>query len=232
MTSSSTLLDFLLPLLFHLFNLSSIWYSYSPYNIGQSCMGFLRHRCRSHIHSAGVVRKKLNRFLLCWTMFSSRLHSTKYCSESPWNVFNEWKSFICRCIKRSNWQICDASFSVPSSLPPILLSPTTPLFFLLFLFSSLVMFFIFFLCLLFSSILLSLFLHHSTSLPLTPLSLTIPFPCRHNWYVLPPSHTATLLIILNLLTILLTTLILHLSFFGRLLALYKRNLLRVQCLTR
>ena len=37
---------------------------------------------------------------------------------------------------------------------------------------------------------------------------------------------------LNLLTILLSTLILHLGFFGRLLALYKRNLLRVQFLTR
>eukprot|EP00428_Durinskia_dybowskii_P066072 CAMPEP_0170368682 /NCGR_PEP_ID=MMETSP0117_2-20130122/7582_1 /TAXON_ID=400756 /ORGANISM="Durinskia baltica, Strain CSIRO CS-38" /LENGTH=555 /DNA_ID=CAMNT_0010623355 /DNA_START=869 /DNA_END=2536 /DNA_ORIENTATION=- len=49
----------------------------------------------------------------------------------------------------------------------------------------------------------------------------------HNWYVLPPSNTATLLIILNLLTILMSTLILHLSFFGRLLALYKRNLNRV-----
>jgi hypothetical protein len=55
---------------------------------------------------------------------------------------------------------------------------------------------------------------------------------RHNWYVLPPSHTATLLIVLNLLTILLSTLILHLGFFGRLLALYKRNLLRVQGLTK
>ena len=54
----------------------------------------------------------------------------------------------------------------------------------------------------------------------------------HNWYVLPPSHTATLLIVLNLLTILLSTLILHLGFFGRLLALYNRNLLRVQYLTR
>ena len=32
----------------------------------------------------------------------------------------------------------------------------------------------------------------------------------HNWYLLPPSHTATLLIILNLLTILMSTLILHL----------------------
>lgn len=54
----------------------------------------------------------------------------------------------------------------------------------------------------------------------------------HNWYVLPPSHTATLLIVLNLLTILMSTLILHLGFFGRLLALYQRNFLRVQCLTR
>lgn len=50
--------------------------------------------------------------------------------------------------------------------------------------------------------------------------------------MLPPSNTATLLIILNLLTILMTTLILHLSFFGRLLALYKRNLNRVECLSR
>ena len=54
----------------------------------------------------------------------------------------------------------------------------------------------------------------------------------HNWSVLPPSNTATLLIILNLLTILMSTLILHLSFFGRLLALYKRNYLRVQALTQ
>ncbi len=53
----------------------------------------------------------------------------------------------------------------------------------------------------------------------------------HNWYVLPPSHTATLLIVLNLLTILMTLLILHLGFFGRLLALYKRNYLRVEYLT-
>jgi hypothetical protein len=51
-------------------------------------------------------------------------------------------------------------------------------------------------------------------------------------YVLPPSNTATLLIILNLLTILMSTLILHLSFFGRLLALYKRNLNRVECLSK
>ncbi|KAJ1432800.1 hypothetical protein B484DRAFT_394774 [Ochromonadaceae sp. CCMP2298] len=54
----------------------------------------------------------------------------------------------------------------------------------------------------------------------------------HNWYVLPPSHIATLLIILNLLTILMSTLMLHLSFFGRLLALYKRNYLRVAFLSK
>jgi len=53
----------------------------------------------------------------------------------------------------------------------------------------------------------------------------------HNWYVLPPSPTATMLIVLNLLTILMSSLILHLGFFGRLLALYKRNYLRVQYLT-
>lgn len=53
----------------------------------------------------------------------------------------------------------------------------------------------------------------------------------HNWSVLPPSPTATLLIILNLLTILTSTLILHLGFFGRLLSLYKRNFQRVEYLT-
>jgi len=53
----------------------------------------------------------------------------------------------------------------------------------------------------------------------------------HNWYLLPPSHTATLLIVLNLLTILMSTLILHLGFFGRLLALYSRNYNRVARLT-
>lgn len=53
----------------------------------------------------------------------------------------------------------------------------------------------------------------------------------HNWYVLPPSNTATLLIVLNILTILMSTLMLHLGFFGRLLALYKRNFLRVEYLT-
>jgi hypothetical protein len=54
----------------------------------------------------------------------------------------------------------------------------------------------------------------------------------HNWYVLHPSPTATLLILLNLMTILMSTLILHLSFFGRLLALYKRNFSRVEFLTK
>lgn len=53
----------------------------------------------------------------------------------------------------------------------------------------------------------------------------------HNWYVLPPSHLATLLIILNLLTIITTILILHLGFFGRLLALYRRNFQRVAFFT-
>lgn len=53
----------------------------------------------------------------------------------------------------------------------------------------------------------------------------------HNWYVLPPSPTATMLIVLNLLTILMSSLILHLGFFGRLLALYKRNYMRVEYLT-
>lgn len=53
----------------------------------------------------------------------------------------------------------------------------------------------------------------------------------HNWYMLPPSNTATLLIVLNILTILMSTLMLHLGFFGRLLALYKRNFLRVEYLT-
>lgn len=54
----------------------------------------------------------------------------------------------------------------------------------------------------------------------------------HHWYVLPPSETATLVIILNLLTIIMTTLILHLGFFGRILALYSRNYQRVACLTK
>ena len=49
----------------------------------------------------------------------------------------------------------------------------------------------------------------------------------HNWSVIPPSHTSTLLIILNILTILTSTLILHLGFFGRVSALYKRNEMRV-----
>lgn len=53
-----------------------------------------------------------------------------------------------------------------------------------------------------------------------------------NWSVLPPSNTASLLIALNLLTILTSALILHLGFFGRLLSLYQRNFLRVQCLTK
>lgn len=53
----------------------------------------------------------------------------------------------------------------------------------------------------------------------------------NNWSVIPPSPVATLLIVLNILTILLSTLILHLGFFGRIIALYRRNLLRVSHLT-
>ena len=53
----------------------------------------------------------------------------------------------------------------------------------------------------------------------------------HNWYVLSPSRTATVLIILNMLMILTSTFMLHLGFFGRILALYKRNFMRVEYLT-
>ncbi len=54
----------------------------------------------------------------------------------------------------------------------------------------------------------------------------------HNWYALSPSHTATILIVLNLLSIMMSSLMLHLGFFGRILALYKRNFMRVQYLTQ
>ena len=53
----------------------------------------------------------------------------------------------------------------------------------------------------------------------------------HNWTFLPSSRTASLLIALNHLTILTSTLVLHLGFFGRLLSLYQRNFSRVQHLT-
>jgi len=49
----------------------------------------------------------------------------------------------------------------------------------------------------------------------------------HNWSVIPPSPSATLLIVLNILSILTSTLILHLGFFGRVITLYKRNYMRV-----
>ncbi|RYG66054.1 hypothetical protein EON64_10630, partial [archaeon] len=54
----------------------------------------------------------------------------------------------------------------------------------------------------------------------------------HNWHILSPSPSATLLIVLNLLTIITTILILHLGFFGRLIALYTRNFHRVAHITR
>eukprot|EP00602_Paraphysomonas_sp_CaronLab_P003263 CAMPEP_0185019062 /NCGR_PEP_ID=MMETSP1103-20130426/1672_1 /TAXON_ID=36769 /ORGANISM="Paraphysomonas bandaiensis, Strain Caron Lab Isolate" /LENGTH=547 /DNA_ID=CAMNT_0027549141 /DNA_START=667 /DNA_END=2310 /DNA_ORIENTATION=- len=53
----------------------------------------------------------------------------------------------------------------------------------------------------------------------------------HNWEKLPASYTYSLLILLNLLIILLSTLILHVGFFGRLITLYRRNYERVACLT-
>jgi hypothetical protein len=44
----------------------------------------------------------------------------------------------------------------------------------------------------------------------------------HNWEKLPPSNSGSLLILLNLLIILFSTMILHIGFFGRVIALYKR----------
>lgn len=54
----------------------------------------------------------------------------------------------------------------------------------------------------------------------------------HNWEKLPPSDSGSLLILLNLLIILFSTLILHIGFFGRVIALYKRNYKRVEFLTK
>lgn len=51
------------------------------------------------------------------------------------------------------------------------------------------------------------------------------------WSIIPRSHSSTLLIVLNVLSIVLSALILHLGFFGRLLALYTRNLHRVEFLS-
>jgi len=53
----------------------------------------------------------------------------------------------------------------------------------------------------------------------------------HNWVALPSSHISTLLILLNVLVILLSTLVMHVGFFGRLISLYTRNFLRVQYLS-
>ena len=51
------------------------------------------------------------------------------------------------------------------------------------------------------------------------------------WLVLPDTHTASLLMLLNIMSIILSTLILHLGFFGRLLTLYMKNLNRVKYLS-
>ena len=54
--------------------------------------------------------------------------------------------------------------------------------------------------------------------------------CR-NWRTMPQSHTTWLLVLLNVFTITATTLLLHLAFFGRLIAIYTRNRQRVQMLS-
>ena len=53
----------------------------------------------------------------------------------------------------------------------------------------------------------------------------------HSWSMIPPSPTSTLLIVLNFFSLLTSTLMLHLGFFGRVLTLYKRNLMRVAYLS-
>jgi len=50
----------------------------------------------------------------------------------------------------------------------------------------------------------------------------------HNWRAMPVQLETSLLIILNILTIQSSALLMHLAFFGRLIALYTRNLIRVQ----
>lgn len=62
-------------------------------------------------------------------------------------------------------------------------------------------------------------------------ALTLMLLGWHNWDVLPRTHGSTLLILLNVLVILLSTLVLHVGFFGRLLSLYTRNFMRVQHLS-
>lgn len=63
------------------------------------------------------------------------------------------------------------------------------------------------------------------------VALTFTLLGWHHWSVLPQTPTTSLLILLNLLTILMTILILHLSFFGRIIALYQRNYHRVTYLS-
>ncbi len=52
-----------------------------------------------------------------------------------------------------------------------------------------------------------------------------------NWRAMPVSPTTTFLVILNVLTIQSSTLLLHLAFFGRLIAIYTRNKSRVEMLS-
>lgn len=51
------------------------------------------------------------------------------------------------------------------------------------------------------------------------------------WSLIPHSNSSTLLVVLNVMSIVLSALILHLGFFGRLLTLYSRNLRRVEFLS-
>lgn len=63
------------------------------------------------------------------------------------------------------------------------------------------------------------------------VALTFTLLGWHHWAVLPSTATVHLLLVLNLFTLLMTILILHLSFFGRVIALYQRNYHRVRYLS-
>lgn len=62
-------------------------------------------------------------------------------------------------------------------------------------------------------------------------ALTLMLLGWRNWDILPRTRVSLLLILLNCLVILLSTLVLHVGFFGRLLSLYTRNFKRVQQLS-
>lgn len=62
-------------------------------------------------------------------------------------------------------------------------------------------------------------------------ALTLMLQGWHNWDEIPRTRTSYLLILLNVLVILMSTLVLHVGFFGRLISLYSRNFQRVQSLS-